>query len=203
MEFGYSVLYAVVIIVGIVAGVIVRLFALRLFGLKGVSIAVRTGALVVALSGLLIGLYGANQLVESWERRHWSTVEGTVVRSELVGGRNYRPEIELEYDVEGATYRVVSNLGATGFGSKRSRYDVGKHLIADYPPGRRVSMHYDSAHPARAVLLVRPRFQSFVLVAVGILLLAVGGAIASLPRSVDVGDGASGPGGKVADTVSE
>ncbi len=174
-------LYMTVIVVGLLGMLVLRLLLPRLIG-EGYQLAGprRAMALVVALSGLLIGVYGADQLVESWERRHWSTVEATVIRSELVGGRNYRPEVELEYAVAGGTYRVVSNLGATGFGSKRSRYDVGKHLIADYPPGHRVQMHYDPEDPASAVLLVRPSFQSFVLVAVGVLLIAIGGGLASL-----------------------
>jgi hypothetical protein len=183
-------LFVILIATGLVGAASLRVLLPRAFGLEGVSGRWRVIALVLVIVGLASTLIGAGQLLQSWERRNWLQVEATVVRSELVGGRNYRPEVELEYRVDGATYHVVSNVGATGFGSKRSRYDVGKHLIADYPPGRTVMLHYDPAEPDRAVLLIRPSLQSFVLAGVGVLLLALGGALVVMPRVREQSDGA-------------
>jgi hypothetical protein len=180
-----AMLYLMVIVTGLLGMLALRLLLARLIGDGHLSRRLRVAALVGAAAGLTAGLVGAHQLAESWERRNWPQVEGVVVRSELVGERNYRPEVQIAYAVAGVRYATVSNLGATGFGSKRSRYDVAKQLIAKYPPGREVVVRHDPSDPGRAVLLVRPSFQSFVLAAVGVLLLAVGGGLVSVSsRSV-------------------
>jgi hypothetical protein len=109
----------------------------------------------------------------------WPTVPGVVTGSRMlrrwglgdgiwIAGLWYVPEVSYRYEVEGREFssrRVY--LSETGFPKLRAASAV----IARYPKGDGVTVHYDPSHPKRACLEPVRRESRFFGIA--ILLIAV------------------------------
>ncbi len=106
--------------------------------------------------------------------RSWPTVEGVVVASEISQTPDHMPQITYEYEVEGLHYRRTTNLETPMFGGKNQRYGTALEVTEKYPVGRRVLVHYQPDDPSVSRISLAIRFDLFVKLALGTMLLFTG-----------------------------
>ncbi len=78
---------------------------------------------------------------------NWPTVQGNITSSETTSGTQpnletyYRLNTRFEYEVEGTLYHSTQSWYVAGPGEER-----------EYPPGTRVTVHYDPLEPQTAAI---------------------------------------------------
>lgn len=94
-----------------------------------------------------IGYFSAAHLSQLRAMRDWPTVTGTVIESRIVGEKAIVPYVVYSYDLNSNPHLGTSDLGTPAFGNKSKRLNEAETLIADYPVGTRVEVHYDPVDP--------------------------------------------------------
>lgn len=140
------------------------------------------GALLIA-TGLLALFFGGLDYLEWRRMADWPATPGTVVESEIYTaefrgrGIRYAPAVRITY-----TYRVGDNV----FRGDRVSIETvlteaktaeGQRLLEVYPVGAEVTVFYDPADPATAVLERDPPTSTFVA---ALQLFALGAAALAL-----------------------
>lgn len=131
-------------------------------------------------AGIAVVVYGIAQ----WDRlsaaRNWTTVVGEVYAARVVEGRNdadygkeYRADIRYGYVVDGVEL-AGSQLQLTTLAGTSHAY--AERLVKSYPPGRRVTVHYDPKNPHDAVLeMPTNAMVPMLIIVVGVVVSAIGG----------------------------
>ena len=159
------------------------------YGCLGIVACIAVLCAVVFLSGFSIVIAGIKQ---GYESQSWPTVEGRVLSSEIevsksttrdrATGRDrlttsYHGRVCYEYVVSGQTFASDCISYKTRGGSPEQAYMV----IAAYPVGSTVTVHYNPAKPAESVLetgVVWDNFMGLVLwTSPFVLLIAVVGGM--------------------------
>jgi hypothetical protein len=135
------------------------------------------GLLLVGL--ILIGVAISQNRKAKKAEKTWLTVPGVVLNSEVKVNRSrnskgrtttsYSPWVNYQYQVKDQTY-----TGARiGFGSGDYGRSKSDKMIAGYPQGAPVTVHYDPADPSKAVLETKALGGGLYLV-LGILAIGLG-----------------------------
>jgi len=136
-------------------------------------------ALVLVCFGC-VALY-ISELRKSKESATWPTTEGKIVDSKVVvheetrtdddGDEStstvYRPNIRFSYSVNGLAYTADTWKGRMRVSTGAPKYSEG--VVARYPVGRAVTVHYDPTQPDFAVLEPGNRDGATVPLIVGIV----------------------------------
>jgi hypothetical protein len=129
-------------------------------------------SLTIAL--LIISVYlvisRADDVEGQWAYRSWPTAEGVIVSSTIAGKMAFHPLITYEYHFEGIRYTGQTDLSAPAFGNKRKRYEVAAVDTSEYPPGRRVTIHYNPTDPSQSELSVGPTYGPLLQLSFGVTL---------------------------------
>ncbi|MCB9866046.1 MAG: DUF3592 domain-containing protein [Phycisphaerales bacterium] len=119
---------------------------------------------VCLLAGVAVAGWAGVRIHHAWTTSHWPSVIGEVIRSSVrqradhtppvhhgvaAGTWTYEPEITYCYTVEGTEY-TASGVTATRVSTSRSA--SAESVVARYPVGRRVKVHYNPADPGEALL---------------------------------------------------
>jgi hypothetical protein len=110
---------------------------------------------LLVLSGLGVVVWAAYRMVRIHQTGHWSTAEGEVLESTLKrwaeeDGPMYEAVIRYRYSANDQTYdgsTISAGYRATG------RHDENAALVAAFPVGTKIPVHYDPADPTKAVLV--------------------------------------------------
>lgn len=146
---------------------------------------------LIALCGAVLVMYQSHHLQEHERVKSWPTVEGLVVDSKVAGELSYHPEVRYEYEVDGRTYDGTSTLLVPGFGGKRRRDEVALKEIANYWPGRTVTVHYNPADPSVSLLLTRLKWSVYGQLGFGGTLFVLGFLVLLWPRKKRPGKAAT------------
>jgi uncharacterized integral membrane protein len=132
------------------------------------------------IGGLIFIGVAINQYMKAKKaEKTWLTAPGVVLNSDIQvrqsrssrgqTTRSYLPQVSYQYQVKDQTYTG----DRLGFGS--GSYGKGKanKIIAVYPQGAQVTVHYDPADPSKAVLETKATAGGSLL-ALGIILLVMG-----------------------------
>lgn len=141
----------VVLVVAVVAAAIVRGLIARKHGYKERFHNARLAYVLIMLA-TIVGYYDARDLSELRARRDWPTVSGEIIKSQVTGHKAIVPSVTYRYAVGDSAFTGVSDLGTPGFGNSAKRLNEAQTLIADYPVGKTLPVHYDSAIPSRSYL---------------------------------------------------
>ena len=141
--------------------------------------------LVTILIGAGLAWYARRQRARAEVAKQWPTADGTIVSS-YVGTRSTDADgvsvthvavVNFSYQVSGASYQ--SNRLTFGGNVEGSQAKMTE-LVGEYPAGKIVPVRYDPKNPATAVL--RPDITSAAntMFWVGLLIVAIGVALAAM-----------------------
>lgn len=140
------------------------------------------GTWLLALSALIAGIYllliGAYCVVKGRRSRHWPTIEGLVERLALYEaghGRRlaYETRLSYVYALHGVHYRCSRVFWGDRTFLSTGEANLQERIAEDYPEGAAVTVHYNPARPAEAVLETGAPFRMYVTVFAGLLLLGL------------------------------
>ena len=124
--------------------------------------------------------YGPWLVWRSYAVRSWPTVEGVVLRSEVVearkgGGRAWRPEVEVRYEVDGRTLST-DEIWVAG---PRTFRDKGRALeiAARYPVNATAAVSFHPDDPRDAVLEPSEVWRAWLTIGFGLVLLVAGAIV--------------------------
>jgi hypothetical protein len=166
---------------------LVALISLVLFGLVGISfaliwrkltfkvtpVALSLGVLIW-ISGLLLVFWQVRELRDYASMEAWPSVAGQVIRAQVVGVRAFRPNIVYRYQVGDQSFLDSTDLDQPGFGGRNNKRNAAETIIASYPPGREVVVHYDPRQPNDSLLRVSPDWSIFGKIGFGSFLFGLG-----------------------------
>ena len=142
------------------------------------------------LAGLAFFFFLTGELRSIWECRNWPTVPGVIVSSKVVETDRletntlpdrkgmtsrfvYLPTITYNYTVEGTEYRssqVFLWMDAEDF----HQPDTAGEIVARYPVGKEVTVHYEPGNIGEAVLETSIKFTHVAFPLIGILFVLLG-----------------------------
>jgi hypothetical protein len=135
--------------------------------------AVVQGVLFFTAAGLLTTLFFVSDMRRAVTAARWPTMTGTILssiaeshRSLVPGGRGqtviqWSPVVEYSYRVQGRDYHGSRlAFGADVAGPR----DFAEAIVARYPAGREVTVHFNPANPSFAVLEPRVAFAWPILI---------------------------------------
>lgn len=99
------------------------------------------------------GYFQADHLATLRAMRNWPTVAGKVIESRLAGKKAIVPHVVYSYDVDAQPYVGISDLGTPAFGNTSKRLNEAETLLADYPVGKDVTVHYDTSDPQKSYIV--------------------------------------------------
>jgi hypothetical protein len=136
------------------------------------------GTLITTLLAVVFLAIAAWTIRAAKARRGWPSVRGTVtggsIRQKTSGVGDEEtvtlvPVVEFQYEAGSKTYSATGpGLGEIGYGS-RSR---AEKVLARYPAGAAVEVHYNPAKPAQA-FLESGNTLGWIMLGVGLAILAV------------------------------
>ena len=130
------------------------------------------------LLGASVALQNGPPLSRSKASRHWPATTGRVRSVQMqyygttLGKGSYvgcAPRIGFEYTVDGKQFERTAFVG-----NASGKFDEAQDMVRRYHSGKQVSLRYDPAHPARAVMDGEYVGGSEVLTFFGCLLCIVG-----------------------------
>ncbi len=139
---------------------------------------------LLAAAGLVLMLQDSHTLQREMARRGWPTARGRVISSTVSQTRGLQPKIDFEYEVDGVRYRSETNLQTPAFGGKNTRLQAAETVVAHYPPGTAVTVHYNPTNPAESYLKPGPTWDVLMKLSLGVFLAA--GGIAGLSAGMYV-----------------
>jgi len=136
------------------------------------------GTLITTLLAVVFLAIAAWMIRAAQARRGWPSVRGAVTGGRIrqktsgVGDEEsvtFVPVVEFQYEIGSKTYTASGpGLIETGYGS-RSR---AEKVLARYPAGAAVEVHYNPAKPAQAFLEFSSTL-AWIMLGVGLAILAV------------------------------
>jgi hypothetical protein len=115
----------------------------------------------------------------SLRSRSWPTTHGKVKLSKVeVAGNQYRELLQYEYSVDGIYYlsHIISFLDLyllLFMNGKRSKR-AAEYILAKYPVGSEVTVHFDRNNPKRAVLETKIWDINIVIIAFILIIMGAG-----------------------------
>ena len=166
----------------------------------------RFGLGLGALGGVL-SVFGVYFLFTANESLSWSSVEGTIVQTEVrrdtrlrkgSAGATLNTDVEYyvsvnyTYDVEGNSY--VASRYSLGEGDRvsrsyKERSEAEAEAASSFPEGMTVTVHYDPKQPTEAVLATGWNWGTFAPLLMGIFLGGSGWLFYAVGRSAKVTSG--------------
>lgn len=124
----------------------------------------------VLICSAVIGHFAIANLNKLRAMRDWPAVTGTVVESRIVGERAIVPFVVYTYELDSNPYRGTSDLGTPAFGNKSKRLNEAETLLADYPVGTRVEVHYNPVDPNVSYIISAVPWNAYAQVGIWLFL---------------------------------
>lgn len=166
---------------------LVAIVCLAVFGLLGVVTALlwrgrsfRIVPLALAagvlfwIIGLLLVYLQIRDLNSFAAIQSWPVTEGTVTESRVIGDRALRPNIVYSYTVDAVSFRDSTYLDEPPFGGRNVKQQEAEAIVADYPVGTKVQVHYNPLQPSVSVLRTSPDWAIFGKMGLGSFLFGLG-----------------------------
>lgn len=101
----------------------------------------------------IAGFFQLNHLERLRAMHSWPTVSGKVIESRTAGKKAIVPYVVYSFDVGDQPYTGTSDLGTPAFGNSAKRLNEAETLLAEYPIGKDVTVHYDPADPHHSFIV--------------------------------------------------
>ena len=169
------------ILIGIAISLIVR-YTLFREKISPINNTIRTITILLSIIGAILTLTQTTQLQENLPKKTWIVSDAIIVKSEIVGERAIRPQIEYVYQVDSINYTGETDLDVPMFGGKRKKYDVARESIKDFQVGDTIRIFYNPVNPEQSFFKLQIKWNVFGKLGFGFLLLLTGIFFSSFPR---------------------
>ena len=146
------------------------------------------GAILLGAIFLLIGIgvlyFGVGEYMSGQASQSWPTVQGVIITSNYSSSYScsnnkcntyYAPYVFYTYTENGQSYRGNK---VTPLDSSSTSFSYVSGLMAQYPVGMQVSVHYNPGDPSLAVLQPGATGDNIMLIIFGLVFAAVGAFVA-------------------------
>ncbi|RJQ26820.1 MAG: DUF3592 domain-containing protein [Peptococcaceae bacterium] len=137
--------------------------------------------LLIPLAGIFLLLWGGRIIYLSVISTDWPQTEGIVISSGVEKydsgllnkeeGPSYGARVVYKYTVAQIPY-TGSIISFSDYNSGSPRHPL--EVIKQYPPGRRVTVHYSPQNPGLSVLETGVTWKSFIVFIIGLIFIATG-----------------------------
>jgi hypothetical protein len=128
------------------------------------------GLVITVIIGLALTFLALVKLKNAAETKRWPTTMGTITSSEVGGAIKYYPSVNYTYPVDSVVY-TSNSISNMNFNSKNR--SVVEEFLKKYPSGTEIKVHYNNADPSRALLEPGINNGHILLLAFGIIILAI------------------------------
>ncbi len=128
------------------------------------------GLVIIALIGLGLTFLGVVKFKKAAEAKRWPVTKGTITSSRVGGAIKYYPSLTYTYHVDSAVY-TSNSISNVNFNSKNVR--TVEDFLKKYPQGAEIKVYYSTSDPSKAFLEPGINSGNIILLAFGILLLAI------------------------------
>ncbi len=128
------------------------------------------GLVIMAIIGLALTFLGITKIKKATEAKSWPVTTGTVTSSEVKGGTKYYPSVTYTYNVDSVVYN--SNIISYINFSTKNR-SVVEEFLKKYSLDSEIKVFYNDSEPSDAILVPGINTGYIVLLAFGIVLLAI------------------------------
>jgi hypothetical protein len=128
------------------------------------------GLVIMAIIGLALTFFGFTKIKTAADAKRWPVTNGTVTRSEVAGAIKYYPSVTYTYTIDSLVYNSdkISNIN---FNTKNR--SVVEKFLNKYPMGSKIKVYYNISEPSNALLEPGINTGNILLLAFGIILLAI------------------------------
>jgi hypothetical protein len=129
------------------------------------------GILIMFILGIGLTFLGTVKLKKAAETKNWPSVNGIITGSDVSSsGTKYYPLVNYSYTLYGIEYssNTISNMK---FNSKYR--DYVEEYLQKYKPDSEIKVYYNSADPSQSLLEPGIVTGHYLLLAIGILILAI------------------------------
>lgn len=102
-----------------------------------------------SIVGLAVTILGVVQFKKALETKHWPSVDGTIITSEMSGGTKVAPIVRYLYYVDDQEYSF-DQVNPLKLGRGQKKY--AQRVLDKYPMDAKVKVYYNPADPKSAVL---------------------------------------------------
>jgi hypothetical protein len=169
------------ILIGIAILLIVR-YTLFREKVPPINSNIRTLTIILSIIGAILTLTQSTQLQDNLQKKAWIVSDAIIIKSEIVGERAIRPQIEYVYQVDHLNYTGETDLDVPMFGGKRKKYDVARESIKNFQVGDTISIFYNPVNPEQSFYRWQIKWNVFGKLGFGFLLLLTGIFFSSFPR---------------------
>ncbi len=165
------------LIIALTIGAVVAVVALMVRARRqrrAIRLTVIALALIMILLGVVAGSFQAQELAQLRARRSWPEARGVVIDAHIAGEKAIVPVVKYTYTVADSTCSGASDLGTPGFGNAAKRLDAARALIADYPPGKSIVVHYNPVQPSESYLTTAVPWNAYMRYGLWIFALLAG-----------------------------
>ncbi len=147
--------------------------------------------LIFLVVGATVAFFGIRSLLHARESSHWPTTQGKIVVSKIKTSQSsgkhssttYSAGIEYTFQVDKKTY-TGDSVAYGDYGSSNRSHASG--IVAQYPVGKQVTVHYMPGKPDECVLEPGVKFQAWILPIFGSVFALFGGLMAIfLPKAIN------------------
>ena len=122
---------------------------------------------------VIVGFYSLSHLLDLRAMTHWPTVAGSVIEAGIVGEKAIVPHVVYSYTLDAKTYRGTSDLGTPALGNSAKRMNEAKTLLAGYPVGHEVLVHYNAADPTNSYIVSAVPWNAYMRTGIWIFLIVL------------------------------
>jgi hypothetical protein len=128
------------------------------------------GLVIMVILGLTLTFFGFTKFKKAADAKSWPVTSGLVTGSDVAGTIKYYPSISYTYTVDSVVYNSnsISNIN---FNTKNR--SVVEEFLKKYPLGTKIKVYYNGSEPSRALLEPGINTGNILLLAFGIILLAI------------------------------
>jgi hypothetical protein len=131
-------------------------------------------SIVVLIAGVILVLWQQSSIKNELAKRDWKIAEGKIIKSEIVGDRAIRSEVEYRYQVKDTFYSGISDYNIPGFGGKNYRRKNARIVKKENPVGRKIMVFYNPSKPEISTLRYGPYWSNYMIIGFGGFLLFIG-----------------------------
>ena len=140
---------------------------------------------LIAIGAIVLG-YGVKKVMVAAASKGWTPVPG-VIEESVVEEKMFKPDMPRQADNKSTSFHAniryrfsANNKSFTGtrvsFGDHDANYrSYADDLVQRYPKDGEVTVYYNPANPEQSVLEPGVQPQTWVIIIVGVVLLAAGG----------------------------